>query len=242
MSSFFPEIESALKEPNGLLAVGGDLSSDTLLEAYKRGIFPWFTDNENIMWWSPDPRAVICLKRLHISKKTKQFLKKHTFKLTINNAFNKVITSCARKEKKTEEIWITNRMIEAYNILYSEGFAHSFEVWSETKLVGGLYGIAMGKIFSAESMFFKTSEASKIALLFACSQIYKMGFVWLDCQIMNPHLSSMGAINISRDEFKKSLLIDCSISNEKLKYKKLKPFWPDTKKLLEYYLSKKRII
>ncbi len=240
MAFNFPDVDLALKEPNGLLAVGGNLSSETLIDAYTKGIFPWFSAGEQIKWWSPDPRAVLCINSLHLSTKTKQFIKKNEFKLTINYAFDEVITSCARKKNKKEEIWITDEMIIAYKALHSKNYAHSFEVWKAGELIGGLYGVAIGNIFSGESMFSNKTEASKIALLFTCAQIYKMGFKWLDCQVMNDHLSSMGAISITRNDFKKNLIDYKSTQDNNINPEKFETFWPNTKKLFEYYISKKK--
>ena len=238
MDFHFPDIELALQQPNGLLAVGGNLTSNTLKEAYKNGIFPWFSSGEEIMWWSPDPRAVISLDTLHLSHKLKKFMRKYNFKITINKAFNDVINNCARKYKKPNEIWITDSMLNSYQLLNKEGFAHSFEIWDNNILIGGLYGVALGQIFSGESMFFKKEHASKIALLYSCAQIYEMGFKLLDCQIMNNHLSSMGAINIPRSEFKKLLIY----KNEEIKNIrpiKMESYWSDTRDLYGYYVSKK---
>lgn len=198
----FPDPTQALTEPNGLLAVGGDLNSERLLVAYRLGIFPWYEDEQPILWWSPDPRMVLYPDELHISKSLQKNLNKQLFTLSWNHNFKAVIDACAGKGIKGREgTWITSAMQQAYLKLHKRGWAHSIEVWQDEKLVGGLYGIAMGKVFFGESMFSTQSNASKVAFVHLVSTLKKRGFSLIDCQIANPHLASLGAREISRSEF-----------------------------------------
>lgn len=200
-SSTFPALSSALDEPNGLLAFGDDLSPERIIQAYQQAIFPWFSDGEPVMWWSPDPRAIINIKQLNINKTLQKVLKRKTFTITLNNAFNQVIELCADAPFRQEETWIVNPMLAAYKKLHRQGVAHSIEVWHEEKLVGGLYGVAINGYFSGESMFYTQSNASKVALVYLASLLESIGIELIDCQIMNPFLASMGCIEIPRQEF-----------------------------------------
>lgn len=197
----FPNPELALEEPNGLLAIGGDLSAPRLLEAYNKGIFPWFTEDSPILWWSPNPRAVLFLDQLKISRSLKKILQKNLFEISFNRAFEQVIKACAEPRKHEDSTWITEEMIEAYIELHRAGIAHSVEVWQHQKLVGGLYGVTIGGVFCGESMFSRVSNASKIALVYLVEHLQQRNFSLIDCQIMNPHLASLGAINIPRKQF-----------------------------------------
>ena len=201
----FPPIEQALNNPDGLLAIGGDLSVSRLIEAYSQGIFPWYGNDEPIMWWSPKSRAVIVPDQVHVSRSLKKTLRQNDFILSIDRDFNAVIDNCASSPRFTNGTWITEDMLEAYKQLHLTGHAHSFEVWDKGQLVGGLYGIASGKVFSGESMFYYKTDASKIAFVFACLYLQAINFALLDCQIQNPHLASLGVITLSRDEFKRYL-------------------------------------
>lgn len=201
----FPPIEEALDDPDGLLAIGGDLSVSRLVEAYSQGIFPWYGNNEPIMWWSPKSRAAIVPGQVHVSRSLKKTLRQNDFTLSINQEFNAVIDHCALAPRDTDDTWITEDMLEAYKQLHLSGHAHSFEVWDKGQLIGGLYGIASGKVFSGESMFHYKTDASKIAFVFACIHLQANNFTLLDCQIQNPHLTSLGVITLSRDEFKSYL-------------------------------------
>lgn len=194
----FPEVSEASAE--GLLAIGGDLSPERLLHAYSNGIFPWFQDEEPILWWSPDPRFVLYPKDLKISKSMKQVLKKGTFEVTENKAFKAVIENCARAKRNDQDgTWITNGMIKAYLKLHNLGYAKSIEVWQNKELVGGLYGIAINdNVFCGESMFAKVSNASKVGFItFIQNSNYKL----IDCQLHTKHLESLGAKNMPRAEF-----------------------------------------
>jgi leucyl/phenylalanyl-tRNA--protein transferase len=193
----FPD--PALAEPDGLLAVGGDLSQDRLILAYQSGIFPWYSDDTPILWYSPHERFVLFPAELRISKSMRQVLKSGKFTVTSDKAFDKVIEACSAVERKDQDgTWITSDMTEAYIRLHQEGKAHSFEVWEEGNLVGGLYGVTVGSVFCGESMFSLVSNASKVALITLCQAApYKL----IDCQVYTEHLTSMGARLISRKEY-----------------------------------------
>jgi leucyl/phenylalanyl-tRNA---protein transferase len=195
----FPPVH--LAEPDGLLAVGGDLSTDRLLLAYQSGIFPWY-EGEHILWWSPDPRFVITPDTLKVSKSMKQLFKKKAFRFTVNKAFPEVINNCKSVDRPGQDgTWITNEMKEAYNRLHKLGFAHSAEAWLGNELVGGLYGIRLGNAFFGESMFSKASNASKYAFISYVQQLQKEGVQLIDCQVYTEHLESLGAHMIPRTEF-----------------------------------------
>ncbi len=194
----FPD--PSLAEEDGLLAAYGDLSPERLMLAYSNGIFPWFSDGEPILWWSPDPRFILYPNDIKISHSMKKLLKKNTYKISFDTCFRDVISNCAevRKESGT---WITEGMIEAYCKLHVLGYAHSVETWYEDKLVGGLYGIIIGKCFFGESMFSTMDNASKIAMITLCKKLQEKDFVIVDCQVYSKHLESLGAVNISREKF-----------------------------------------
>jgi len=197
----FPDPQTALINPNGLLAVGGDLSPERLIAAYSQGIFPWFNEGEAIMWWSPDPRAVLFLDELKISRSLTKVLRKGLFKLSFDRDFPAVIQQCAELRKASTGTWITREMIEAYCELHKRGIAHSVEVWQQNELVGGLYGLKVGKVFCGESMFSKVSNASKVGLIYLVNKLKQQDFILIDCQMPNPHLLSLGATTIPRQEF-----------------------------------------
>lgn len=196
----FPPLNSALDEPNGLLAVGGDLSVERLLLAYQNGIFPWYSPNEPILWWSPDPRAVLLPNQVHISRSMAKFMRKTDYTMTINHDFIGVITACAETHKK-DGIWITQDIQAAYIQLHQLGFAHSIEVWHNNQLIGGLYGVAQGKLFCGESMFSRQPNASKFALIKFSQYFVNNGGQLIDCQVLNDHTESLGAIEITRDNY-----------------------------------------
>jgi len=201
----FPNIHSALDDPNGLLAAGGDLSPERLLKAYQQGIFPWFDDEQPILWWSPDPRAVLFPNNIHVSKSLAKLIRKGGFRISFDEAFDEVVRACAAPRRYSEGTWITDDMLGAYNTIHNMGYAHSLEVWQGDALVGGLYGISLGKLFFGESMFSRTDNASKIAFVALAKQLEQWQFPLIDCQIPNPHLSSLGVSEISRREFKNYL-------------------------------------
>lgn len=193
----FPSVDCALTEPNGLLAVGGDLSPMRLLNAYRRGIFPWFNDDRCIMWWSPDPRAVIFPQQIKISRSLRKTLRQGRFQVTANEAFEQAVMGCAAPRPSQDGTWITHKMLLAYYRLHRLGYAHSIECWSERRLAGGLYGVLLGRVFFGESMFSLERDASKVALAHLCHTDIAM----IDCQIPNGHLSRMGALEIDRRNF-----------------------------------------
>lgn len=197
----FPPHKFALNDPNGLIAIGGDLSPQRLIQAYSNGIFPWFNEGDPLLWWSPNPRAVIKITDLKINRSLKKFINKSPYKVTVNTSFNQVIKICADAPFRTDNTWILPDMINAYKELHQQGYAHSVEVWLNDELVGGLYGIAINGFFSGESMFYTKTNASKIALVSLINLLNLIGVQFIDCQIQNPFLESMGAVEISRDEF-----------------------------------------
>jgi leucyl/phenylalanyl-tRNA--protein transferase len=197
----FPPVEQA--SPEGLLAVGGDLRPERLLEAYRRGIFPWFNDGQPILWWSPDPRAVLFPEQLHVSRSLKRSLRSGRFTVTLDTCFTEVMRRCAgpRPQHPDGGTWITTAMVEAYTRLHDLGYAHSVETWREDKLVGGVYGVALGGAFFAESMFTVVDDASKVALVRLVRQLQAWGFRLIDCQQSSPHVKRFGAVDIPRRDF-----------------------------------------
>ncbi len=186
-------------EEDGILAIGGDLSLQRLILAYENGIFPWYSDNEPILWWSPDPRCILYPQNIKISKSMKKFLKKDLYKVTYDVCFRKVISLCGGI--RSGNTWITEEMIEAYCYLNEVGVAHSVETWWNDELVGGLYGVSLGKCFFGESMFSLKDNASKTALIDLCRKLVKKDFLLIDCQVYSEHLESLGAEEIGRDKF-----------------------------------------
>jgi leucyl/phenylalanyl-tRNA--protein transferase len=189
-----------------LLAVGGDLSPERLLLSYSMGIFPWFSEGDPILWWSPDPRCILEPDELRVSRSLAKVLRKGIFTVTFDRAFNEVITSCAKiRKQKGEETWITKEMLEAYCRLHKMGFAHSVECWHKGALAGGLYGVCLGRCFFGESMFHRVTNASKIAFVTLAHRLREEGFELIDCQLPTAHLASLGARKISREEFLRRL-------------------------------------
>jgi leucyl/phenylalanyl-tRNA--protein transferase len=202
--SDFPDPRLAESEPNGLLAIGGDLSVTRLSNAYRSGIFPWFSAGEPILWWSPDPRLLLIPEKIHISRSLRKTLRRSDYRITFDEAFNAVIGNCAATPRHHQPgTWIIDEMIDAYVQLHHHGYAHSVEVWHGTKLVGGLYGVAIGSAFYGESMFSLMSNASKIALVALARKLQHDGFHFIDCQMETPHLLSLGAETVPREEFLK---------------------------------------
>ncbi len=197
----FPSPEEALAEPAGLLAAGGDLSPGRLLAAYRQGIFPWYSCGEPILWWSPDPRCVLFPGQLHLSRRLRRTLDSGRFRLSVDTAFDRVIAGCAAPRAGQEGTWITPEMIRAYTALHRAGHAHSIEVWQGNELAGGLYGVAIGQAFFAESMFHRVRDASKVALAGLCERLLQWGYGLIDCQVESAHLRRMGARTIPRAEF-----------------------------------------
>ena len=195
----FPNVGLALKNPNGLIGIGGDLSTKRLLKAYSQGIFPWYSDEEPILWYSPDPRMVITPEVFHLSKSLNKIILSKRFDVRMNTAFVDVITHCQTINRPGQSAtWIGDDMLRAYCELHDSGYAHSYEVYEKDKLVGGLYGVALGQVFFGESMFSLVSNASKVAFAYL---LQKTHFRLIDCQVENPHLESLGAFKLSRNLF-----------------------------------------
>lgn len=202
----FPDPHLAPVNNYGLLAVGGDLSPTRLMHAYQAGIFPWFSNDDPILWWSPDPRGVLFLDKLHISRSLAKILRRQNYQVTFNQAFDEVIKNCASMPRKNQNgTWITPAMFEAYHNLHLLGHAQSVEIWNDKQLVGGIYGIDLGHIFCGESMFSRIPNASKLAFVHLVRHMKKNNYRLLDCQMNNPHLMSLGVENIPRDQFLKIL-------------------------------------
>lgn len=197
----FPPVEYALSDPNGLLAVGGDLSPERLLDAYARGIFPWFCEGDPLLWWSPDPRSVLYLDELHVSRSLRKVVRSGRYTVTFDTAFEDVMRGCAAPRNGEEGTWITDEMAAAYAALAARGYAHSVEAWSGGQLAGGLYGVSLGRMFFGESMFARRPDASKTALLALVRQLERWGFSLIDCQMTTAHLNSLGARAIPRASF-----------------------------------------
>ena len=205
--------------PEGLLAVGGDLSEERLLAAYRNGIFPWYSDNEPILWWSPDPRLVLYPDELHVSRTLKKVLNKNIFSITFDCAFKDVIDACAKtRTQKDEGTWIVEAMQDAYVQLHEAGYAHSVESWKDGQLVGGLYGVSLGHCFFGESMFSRATNASNVALVTLTRHLGALSFHFIDCQVTTGHLMRFGAREIPRSQFLKEL-------RQSLKFPTLKGRW-----------------
>lgn len=194
-----------LAEKDGLIAFGGKITVDFIIEAYSNGIFPWYNSDEPILWWCPNPRTIFLVDKIHISKSMKKLIKNQNYKITFDTAFDKVIENCKNTRKDT---WINEDIIKVYSELYKLGLAHSVEVWDNNKLLGGLYGLCLGKVFFGESMFSLAPNTSKLALISLGKFLNKEGFRIIDCQVHNEHLQSLGAIEIGRREFLRILRED----------------------------------
>jgi leucyl/phenylalanyl-tRNA--protein transferase len=205
----FPDTSLALSEPDGLLAVGGDLSPKRLELAYKSGIFPWYNHDQPILWWSPNPRAVLFPHKFHLSKSLRKLIKKNPYEISFDRAFDKVIECCSQARKNEPSTWITMEMKHAYSEMHLLGHAHSVEAWHDDKLVGGLYGMAFGKVFFGESMFSRQANASKVAFALLMQQLIAWDFKLIDCQVSSEHLSRFGAEDIPRSEFVSLLKQHC---------------------------------
>ncbi len=208
----FPPVELALRDPNGLLAAGADLSPERLLAAYRRGIFPWFNPGEPILWWSPDPRMVLFPDDLRISRSLGKRLRRHDYEIRVDTAFARVMAACAAPRPKQRGTWISPAIIAAYGRLHHAGHAHSVETWIGGELVGGLYGIAIGRAFFGESMFSHATDASKLAFAHLVRQLRRWKFGLIDCQMETAHLASLGAAPIPREDFQHRLdsLVNCA--------------------------------
>ena len=201
----FPPVNRALREPNGLLAAGGDLSVTRLLQAYGSGIFPWYSEGQPILWWSPEPRMVLVPAEIVLSRSLRKRLRKPGFEIRTDTAFEAVVSACAAPRDGQPGTWITREMAVAYTALHHAGYAHSVETWVDATLVGGLYGVSIGRMFFGESMFSRASDASKIALVHLARQLERWQFGLIDCQMSTPHLESMGAREIARGDFMRAV-------------------------------------
>ncbi len=197
----FPPLERALRNPNGLLAAGGDLTPERLIAAYRHGCFPWYEQGQPVMWWSPDPRMVVAPTDVRVSRSLRKTLRQGHFQITLDKAFTQVIQACAAPRAYARGTWITPAVERAYTELHRRGIAHSVETWRDGQLVGGLYGIAMGRLFFGESMFSRATDASKVAFAYLAEYLNSHGFVLIDCQMHTRHLESFGAREIARAEF-----------------------------------------
>lgn len=201
----FPALTRALQEPDGLLAIGGCLSERRLLNAYRHGVFPWYNPGEPILWWSPDPRLVLFPEQLAVSRSLRKTLNRNTYTFTFDQAFSAVINACAQPRKDSVGTWITDDITKAYIHLHQQGHAHSAEAWLDGELVGGLYGVALGRVFFGESMFHNRTDASKVAFARLVMQLKAWDYQLIDCQVHTDHLASLGAVNCPRSDFVKLL-------------------------------------
>jgi leucyl/phenylalanyl-tRNA--protein transferase len=207
----FPDVESALRDPDGLLAIGGDLTPNLLLSAYRRGIFPWYSQGQPILWWSPDPRCVLKPEDLKVSRSLGRTLRRRSFNVTFNRAFERVIAACAGPRSTTAETWITEEMRAAYSLLHRKGWGVSVECWNpDGGLAGGLYGVALGRVFFGESMFSREADASKVALAHLVHELRQRDFRLIDCQVHSRHLQSLGATPMPRQLFVRVLRHYCA--------------------------------
>ena len=217
----FPPVN--LAERSGILAVGGDLSSERLIEAYRRGIFPWYSDGDPIIWWSPDPRFVLFPDDLYVSKTMRQVIRRNVFRITCDADFPAVIQGCRDPRRKEQGTWITDEMMDAYIRLHEEGIAHSVEAWQDGTLAGGLYGLSLGRCFFGESMFTREANASKAAFITLVRRLKELGYVIIDCQVHTAHLESLGARHISRDEYIELLAAGLKLEGKEANWKDLVP-------------------
>ena len=210
----FPSPDRALQTPNGLLAWGGDLHPDRLLQAYRKGTFPWYSEGQPVLWWNPAPRCVLFPSSVHLSRRTRRRYNSGVFRLSVDLDFESVIEACAEPREYEQSTWITQEMKEAYIRLHHSGHAHSLEVWNGDDLAGGIYGLSLGRVFFGESMFSRQTDASKIALVALCRLIDAHEYALLDCQVGNPHLFSMGAELVSREKFQS--LLDAHVNDTEI--------------------------
>ena len=197
----FPPVDQALDAPDGLLCAGASLTTKRLVDAYRRGIFPWFNDGDPILWWSPDPRTVLRPSRVHVSHSLRKRLRKDAFLITIDRAFTRVLDGCAAPRPGDAGTWLSGPMRRAYHALHAAGFAHSIEVWMDGELAGGIYGVAIGRMFFGESMFTRRTDASKIAMVRLAAQLERWSCPLIDCQLETDHLLSLGAEHLPRRRF-----------------------------------------
>ena len=225
-SSPFPDVENAETEPDGLLAVGGDLSPERMINAYRRGIFPWYSEGQPILWWSPDPRLVLFPEQLRISRSLRKTLRRGILSTTMDHAFDRVIRACSAPRSEDTGTWLVQEMVQAYGLLHRHHLAHSVEVWADGELVGGLYGVALGRVFFGESMFSRRSDASKVALVHLTQQLGAGGYRLIDCQVRTEHLVRMGAQELPRAEFIRLLETWNSIPGREGSWRDAEPLTP----------------
>jgi leucyl/phenylalanyl-tRNA---protein transferase len=224
----FPPVQRALRSPPGLLAAGGDLSPPRLLAAYRRGIFPWYSEGEPILWWSPDPRAVIFPDQVHIARRLARRMRQQPFTIRMDQDFGGVLSACAAPRGEQAGTWLVPEMRRAYLHMHELGYAHSVETREGDTLVGGVYGLALGGVFFGESMFSHRTDASKIALVHLCRRLHESGFILFDCQVASPHLERMGANSIAREQFLQHLRRGLAISPASNTWQIHEaPAWPD---------------
>lgn len=202
----FPPPDTALREPNGLLAAGGELSPQWLLAAYRCGIFPWYMPGEPILWWSPDPRMVLFPQELHVGRSLAKLMRNRAYTIRFDTAFREVMLACAEPRSDAMGTWISSEVLEGYCALHQQGYAHSIETWIDDELAGGLYGVALGEVFYGESMFARRPDASKIAFAYLVPWLQQQGFALIDCQMRTHHLARFGGREIPRDEFVERLM------------------------------------
>ncbi len=196
-----PPVDQALDEPNGLLAAGGGLGVARLIEAYARGIFPWFSDGDPVLWWCPDPRMILPTDRVHVSRSLRRRLRKADFAITMDRAFTDVVQACAAPRRDESDTWLVPSMMRAYERLHEAGAAHSIETWMDGTLAGGVYGVALGRMFYGESMFSRWTDGSKIAIVALAAQLARWNFPIIDCQMRTTHLTTLGAVELTRSQF-----------------------------------------
>jgi leucyl/phenylalanyl-tRNA--protein transferase len=210
----FPSPDKALLHPDGLLAVGGDLTPNRLMVAYRRGIFPWYSEDEPILWWAPSQRLVLFPKQLKVSRSLRKTIRQQKFTITLDQDFRNVISQCAGPRRGQPSTWLTTEMQEAYTLLHNHQLAHSVESWYEGQLVGGLYGVTLGKVFFGESMFSRMTDASKVAFAHLVWQLQRWGYELIDCQVHTQHLESLGAVSISRQDYNTLLNALCDLPGQ----------------------------
>lgn len=212
----FPPAHLAMRDPNGLLAIGGDLSPTRLVRAYRQGIFPWYNPDEPVLWWCPDPRTVLDPSDFHVSHSFRKSIQRRNYALSFDRAFNTVLEACGGERVRGHGTWLGDDMRHAYVELFGRGHAHSVEIWRDGRLIGGLYGVTFGRVFFGESMFSRASDASKLALYWLCQQLQRWNFAMIDCQVSSPHLLSLGAREIARESFLKQIAaaIEMPATNE----------------------------
>lgn len=203
--TWFPPVDSALKDPDGLLAAGGGLSTERLLAAYRRGIFPWYSEGQPVLWWSPDPRNVLFPREFRRSRSLRKSIRNRGYRTEIDTAFVDVVAACAEPRASGPGTWITPGMAAAYGDLHARGFAHSIETWRDGELVGGLYGVALGRVFFGESMFSRATDASKVALARLVDESHVRDIALIDCQVESAHVTSLGSRPLPRAEFSRCI-------------------------------------